>query len=158
MKKFILIGLGALALGLGALALFRKPGAVEIPNTDVKGLGNRYETKVDLVVFQYRDSDDYFVRVPGNDAPEIKDIPAKLPYRWYDYKVFGVLPAGSRFQIVGGKQSTSTTMGGSWYMVNIESDGKFRGHQIATPSIESHADGQAFDSKYAIELTTPTAK
>jgi len=37
MKKFILIGLGALALGLGALALFRKPGAVEIPNTDVKG-------------------------------------------------------------------------------------------------------------------------
>ena len=160
MKKWILIGVGVLAAGVAAMSIFGKPHVIDVTKGyEGKGyFGRRFETKVDLIVFQFSDSDELSLSAPGADMPRLEELPKAFPYRWYGDKIYGVLPRGSAFKLVGAHQSTSSTMGHSWFMGEIESDGPFKGKIVGTSLISNYADGRLYELKYAVELTTSTVK
>ncbi len=137
MKKFF-VTVGIVLLLLVELFLFQKPSVVDVTEKykDNKVFGHIFITQKNLLVFQYSDSKDQSLGLPGADMPRIDELPVKLPCKWYGNTIYGFLPAGSQFKIVGAKRSTSKTMGHDWYMVEIQSDGLFKGRAMSTSDIE----------------------
>lgn len=152
MRKKILIVLGTIIVGIALILIFQKPDAIDVPDDKNEHLGQRFETKINLIVSYYKNSKDWDLNRPGGGMPELEEV-KHPPYNWYGHKIQGILPKGSIFRIVGEKISTSKTSGGGWFMAEIESEGPFKGKIVSTNSLEYYANGLIYKPEYAEEIT-----
>ncbi|MCX5792621.1 MAG: hypothetical protein NTY45_10495 [Elusimicrobia bacterium] len=76
-------------------------------------MGHVFETTSVMLIIS-RGPDSIALEVPGTGgAPELSELPADLPYKDYNGDiVLGVMPAGSRFQVVRVYRGWSTVSGG----------------------------------------------
>ena len=160
MKKWVLISVAVLAAGAAAMSIFSQSHVIDVTREyEGKGyFGRQFETRKDFLVVTGSGMREPQLEELGGGMPEKKDLAAKFPMRWYGNEIFGILPSGSRFRVVGARRSTSSTMGNDYFVAEVESDGAFKGKQVCTRFIARYEGNQIYDPAYAVELTTSTGK
>lgn len=137
-RKYIGIGLftllacqglsGSLLLGMMLTASRAKSEDLSSDPNYAYIVGHVFETTRDMIIVSWG-IDTIMLDVPGEGgAPLVSELPRELPYKT-DNKdiVLGVLPAGSRFQVVGVKGGWSTASGGyTTYTLRMKTPKEYR--------------------------------
>lgn len=65
-------------------------------------IGKMLTTRKDLVVIKFKDDQKKFIlAIPGSqDVPAIDKMPKKFPFDYYNQRTYGILPSGSKLEIV----------------------------------------------------------
>lgn len=129
--------------------------------TDVSGepgyreiVGLEFVTTNDCLLFKHSRQDDHvLLDRPGyGGLPEIKDIPANLPYAYYGQQILGVIPAGSSFKIVRAMRVHSFETEYVIYKASITSSGPFQGMEVDPTSLTDRETVPQFKAEYVNEL------
>ena len=85
-------------------------------------VGKTYRTKMDLMVHTSLGMGKKRIslrEIGTGDSPDRSELNKPFPFRYYDMKILGILPAATEFKIVKVKQEGSTGMNFTWYQVQI---------------------------------------
>lgn len=91
-------------------------------------VGKEFITKVDAVAFSFSDSRNRInLDVPGTSSlPEKGEIKGPFPFDYYGDKILGILPAGTRFRIVGVRRRETFENSSIHYTATILNEGQFK--------------------------------
>ncbi|MCG3204850.1 MAG: hypothetical protein KCHDKBKB_01567 [Elusimicrobia bacterium] len=125
-------------------------------------VGKKFETKMDLVLYQHSDSKEITVDEYGtSDVPKKEEMKDKFPHRFYGSKILGVLPAGSAFEVTRVMEEGTT----SWSFITyfgklISSENKdFVGKEIHVTSLANVLEKPpVFEDKYVTEIGVNSEK
>lgn len=103
-------------------------------------MGHVFETTREMIV-ESIGTDSIMLDVPGEGgAPRVPDLPKDLPYKTFLGRiVLGVMPAGSRFQVVGVRRGWSTLSGGyTTYSLRMKTPKEYRNWPLSEIGLVSY--------------------
>jgi hypothetical protein len=117
-------------------------------------LGKTYRTKVDMVVLRLSDRiKELDLEVAGDNLPSLQEIAGKFPYKHGPITIYGVVPAGSAYEVTRAIRSESSTMGHIFFAVKITSAGPFQGQEVRTNPFTTGPVGEGQSSPYVEPLS-----
>jgi hypothetical protein len=119
-------------------------------------LTKEYRTTVELLLYRSDDSKKVVIGKYGDGLPKKSEMKDKFPFRFYDTKILGVLPAGSVFKVKRVMEEGNTSLAFiTYYATLLSSENEsFVGKEVNPTFLTQSPSEQLrqFDPEYVEEV------
>jgi hypothetical protein len=124
-------------------------------------IGKTIQLRQSLGLMKFHDNMKKFViGIPGDqDVPDLKEMPKEFPFDYYNQTTYGVLPAGTSFQVTHVEKVASVEYSFVDVYAKVASEGKFKGTLVDIGLLTDQTKKPpTFDAKYVEEIPSSAGK